>query len=218
MKRRIKSRTKGFIFTPLVFSLIIVVLFSIMIAPFANTIYSATSIFVLNGKKAQDKVLYTGVTYIDPNAVLKVSEIDVPNYGDMYGNITINNTEVNADLYFGDGSKELNKGVATYEGSFPPGFNRTILLAGHNNTYFNTLGSANIGSMVHINTNYGSYTYKITSTKVAEAGDKTAYDLSAKNENLIMYTCYPFDTIGITSKRYFVYADYISGPKIDIQN
>ncbi|MDF2568387.1 MAG: hypothetical protein K0R90_1843, partial [Oscillospiraceae bacterium] len=41
-----------------------------------------------------------------------------------------------------------------------------------------------------------------------------AYDLSQKKEQLILYTCYPFNTLGLTSKRFFVYADKISGPQI----
>nr|WP_298644384.1 hypothetical protein [uncultured Ruminococcus sp.] len=34
-------------------------------------------------------------------------------------------------------------------------------------------------------------------------------------ENLIMYTCYPFDELGLTSKRFFVYAKLVSGTQID---
>ena len=35
------------------------------------------------------------------------------------------------------------------------------------------------------------------------------------NENLILYTCYPFDALGFTPNRYFVYASYTSGPELD---
>jgi sortase A len=218
MSSKVKSRTKGFVIVPLVLSTVTVILLCILVSPFIGTVTSAANLFVLNEKKADEKILYSGTVQDGNNGTLKISEINVPNYGDMYGKISVDDTEINADLYFGDGAKELNKGVATYNGSFPPGFGRTVLLAGHNNTYFHTLGSAKVGSIIHINTNYGIYTYKVTSTKVADDSDKTAYDLSAKNENLVMYTCYPFDMIGVTSKRYFVYADFISGPKIDLYN
>jgi sortase A len=30
-----------------------------------------------------------------------------------------------------------------------------------------------------------------------------------------MYTCYPFDELGLTDQRFFVYAKYVSGPQID---
>lgn len=48
-----------------------------------------------------------------------------------------------------------------------------------------------------------------------KATDRTAYDLSADYENLIMYTCYPFDALGLTPQRYFVYAKLVSGTPID---
>ena len=35
------------------------------------------------------------------------------------------------------------------------------------------------------------------------------------HENLILYTCYPFDALGFTPNRYFVYAKYVSGPVLD---
>ena len=38
---------------------------------------------------------------------------------------------------------------------------------------------------------------------------------SADKESLIMYTCYPFDELGLTSDRFFVYAKFVSGPVID---
>ena len=66
-----------------------------------------------------------------------------------------------------------------------------------------------------IRTSYGNYEYRITDTAVKKASDRSAYDLSADHENLIMYTCYPFDELGLTDYRFFVYAEYVSGAQID---
>ncbi len=60
-----------------------------------------------------------------------------------------------------------------------------------------------VGQRVEIKTSYGNYMYEITDTAVKKATDRSAYDLSADYENLIMYTCYPFDEFGLTSQRYF---------------
>ena len=48
--------------------------------------------------------------------------------------------------------------------------------------------------------------------QVKDYQDATAYDFTRTDENLIMYTCYPFDALGFTPDRYFVYAKYVSGP------
>ena len=43
-----------------------------------------------------------------------------------------------------------------------PGYGGTILVAGHNNTYFNGLKNAQVGQRVEIRTSYGNYVYEIT--------------------------------------------------------
>ena len=40
-------------------------------------------------------------------------------------------------------------------------------------------------------------------------------DFTRTDENLILYTCYPFDALGFTPNRFFVYAKYVSGPVLD---
>lgn len=212
---RIKKRTKGFILVPLVFILITVIAFYAILSPILAPFSSAFSMLFLDSRTQQDQILYSQPVNMT-DSTISVSNIELPNYGDLFGNIQIDNTAVNADLYFGDGVTQLNKGVGIYEGSSKPGFGNTVLIAGHNNTFFSTLGDAKVGSNVYINTNYGSYVYKITDMKVADENDITAYNLYSDHENLIMYTCYPFATLGITPQRYFVYADYVSGPQINI--
>lgn len=177
--------------------------------------------FSENHVDAQPSNLYESLgQQIQNSTTVAWSTLVYPNKGDQYGKITVEGTNVNAPLYYGDSTRELNRGVATYGdsgGAGIPGENRTVLLAGHNNTFFSGLQDAKKGALVHIDTHYGSYVYRITDMKVAEYTDTTTYDFTRTDENLIMYTCYPFDAIGFTSQRYFVYAEYVSGPMIDKQ-
>ncbi len=141
--------------------------------------------------------------------------ITYPYPGDRYGEISIEGTTVSAPLYYGDDTATLNKGVGTFKddiGVGIPGEGKTILLAGHNNTFFNGLQQVETGDIVTIQTHYGTYTYEVTDMQVKDYQDETAYDFSRTDENLIMYTCYPFDALGFTPERYFVYAQYVSGP------
>lgn len=149
---------------------------------------------------------------------IPLSSITYPAKGDRYGVITISGTTVNAPLYCGDSNDILNKGVGTYKdsaGAGIPGEGKTVLLAGHNNTFFNDLQHVAVGQTVAIQTHYGVYTYEITETKIADYQESTTYDFTRTDENLIMYTCYPFDALGFTPQRYFVYAKYVSGPALD---
>lgn len=112
----------------------------------------------------------------------------------------------------------MNAGVGTYKDDSRvgiPGEGKTILLAGHNNTFFNDLQHAETGATVTITTHYGVYTYEVTGTEILDYQDETAYDFTRTDENLILYTCYPFDALGFTPNRFFVYAKYVSGPVLD---
>ena len=122
---------------------------------------------------------------------------------------------VDTSVYYGDDNAILRKGVGQYSGSMLPGFGSTTLLGGHVNTYFKGLKNVSVGDIIKVNTTYGAYEYSVTNLKVVDYQDKTAYDLSAEYDNLILYTCYPFGTLGFTSQRYFVYAELISGPKVN---
>ena len=146
-----------------------------------------------------------GGTVDEPDAQpdrLPLSSVTYPSEGDRYATITISGTNVDAPVYYGDTNKILNAGVGTYKDDSRvgiPGEGKTILLAGHNNTFFNDLQHAEAGATVTITTHYGVYTYEVTRT----------------DENLILYTCYPFDALGFTPNRFFVYAKYVSGPVLD---
>lgn len=142
------------------------------------------------------------------------SLITFPQYGDLFGRLTIESAGIDAPVYYGDSERLLKKGVCQYNGSLYVGSGTTTLLSAHNNTYFHTLGEAQIGDKVLFSTNYGDYVYEVERTEVRSANDASYYDLSADYENLVLYTCYPFNALGLTSRRYFVYCKYISGPKI----
>lgn len=153
-----------------------------------------------------------------PVKSIPFSSITYPIVGDRYAAITVSGTNVDAPVYYGDTNKILNQGVGTYmdsSGAGLPGEGKTILLAGHNNTFFNDLQHAEVGATVTITTHYGVYTYEVTETKILDYQDASAYDFTRTDENLILYTCYPFDALGFTTDRFFVYAQYVSGPVLD---
>ena len=63
-----------------------------------------------------------------------------------------------------------------------------------------------------IETSYGTYHYEVKETKVINETDTGAIDYSIDHEQLVMYTCYPFDMLSHTPYRFIVYADLVSGP------
>lgn len=139
-----------------------------------------------------------------------------PQAGDKLGHLTISGTAVDCDVYYGDSETEFSKGAGTFRGARIPGEGGTILMGGHTGTYFRDFESVEVGDDVTFTTSYGEYHYVVTDTRVALDTDTTAYDLEADNENLIMYTCYPFGIVNPTDERFFVYCDYVSGPTLQV--
>lgn len=217
MKKRnkIHKNVKKFIFVPVIMSLAMCLL---TIAISFTTISDALSIgdMFLSDKQVDYSKSFENIFVPTTNNsdTINASDVEFPSVDKQFGELKIANRDVSAKLFFGDGKIPLRNGAGVYAGSFIPGYGKTILVAGHNNTFFNGLKNVKKGDIVKIGTSYGNYEYKITDTKIYNADNKKAYDLSKEEENLILYTCYPFDMLGITEKRFFVYAEKVSGPKI----
>ncbi len=213
--KRNKKNIKNFIVFPLILCAVMFAAAFAVSAPFLSNIFSIGAMFMsdkqVDYSKAYDNIFVPTDTNAD---TVDASDIEFPGINKQFGELSIKGRDVDAKLFFGDSSVPLRNGVGIYAGSFIPGYGRTILVAGHNNTYFNGLKNVRKGDIVKISTSYGNYKYKITGTKLTTDKDKKAYDLSADKENLVLYTCYPFDSLGLTNQRFFVYAEKESGPVI----
>lgn len=154
------------------------------------------------------------VTPEQPTDSIASSAITFPLYNTRYANITVEGTDVDCPLFFGDSNTALKKGAGQYAGSSYPGMGSTILVAGHNNTFFHGLKDVQIGALIRVSTHYGEYVYRVTRTAICRNTDSSAYDLAAETENIVLYTCYPFNELGLTPQRFFVYGEYVSGPQI----
>lgn len=214
-KNKIHKNVKKFLIVPVIMSAAICLISAAIAFPLLSDA-AALSNLLLSDKQVDYSKSFENIfvpTTNDEDTV-DASDVEFPSVDKQFGELKIKDRNVNTKLFFGDGSIPLQNGVGVYAGSFIPGYGKTILVAGHNNTFFNGLKNVKNGDIISIATSYGNYKYKIRDTKILNADSKKAYDLNKKEENLILYTCYPFDTLGLTEKRFFVYADKISGPKI----
>ena len=114
----------------------------------------------------------------------------------------------------GDSDDILEVSIGQYESSGIPGEGKPILLAGHNGTHFRQLRDFEKGDHVIIDTDYGSFIYEVSGTEIMSQYDFDSAILDREEEFLIMYCCYPFDSLS-TDDRYFVYAKKIDGVKIE---
>ena len=137
-----------------------------------------------------------------------------PQEGENYGRLVIQGTSIDCNLFYGDSPVELSSGAGTYAGASIPGEGSTVMIGAHTGTYFRDLESVVEGADITITTDYGEYHYTVARCAVVEETDTTAYDLDAEEENIILFTCYPFGILTRTTQRYLVYGDFVSGPSI----
>lgn len=148
--------------------------------------------------------------------VIPLSEIEWPVYGEAYAWISCERLGLDSVLYYGDGYELLRKGVGQYLGSYIPGYGKPLMVCAHNTNIFACLEYIEIGDVIKIETSYGEFEYKVEDIKILAATDLNAYDMQKDEEQLIMYTCYPFERLSTRHKdRYFVYCKKISGSVLE---
>jgi len=129
--------------------------------------------------------------------------ISYPSYGSKYATIYLNDNK--GDVYFGDDSSILKKGVGQANSSYLPGEDKRTILSGHNTGVFKELFNVAKNDDVIIETVYGKFTYNIEDIKVIDDNDVS---ILSSNYDLIMYTCYPAINL-YGDKRIAVFANVI---------
>lgn len=129
--------------------------------------------------------------------------------GSRIGRVWVEGTNIDCGLYWGDSNAilDLGAGCANYEGNVMPGEIGTVFIGGHTGSYFSDLGSAQIGSIIHLETPWGDFRYRVRETRVNEETDIDAFLWGGSEPVCVLYTCYPFGILEHTIYRYTVYAD-----------
>lgn len=148
---------------------------------------------------------------------ISINEVKAPSVGEEYALLYSDVLGLKTPLYFGDSDSILDKGVGQYVKSSLPGFGGTILVGGHDSSVFAPLKDVEIGQEIELYTMYGHFVYQVEETKVADSDDIAACRLDDENEQLVLYTCYPFgEVLRARDQRFFVYCKKVSGPEVEV--
>ena len=96
--------------------------------------------------------------------------------GDEIGRVWVEDTQLNCPLYWGDTGSQFRNGAGAHaaDGCVLPGENGTVFVGGHTDSWFEDLKSAQVGGIIHLETPWGTFSYKITETKVIEETRSTS--------------------------------------------
>lgn len=133
-----------------------------------------------------------------------------PSYGDKYGEVTIDSLDVKLPLYFGSSLDILRKGVGHSTGSYFPGEGGSIVCMAHDTAGFlKYLYTIKTGEKINIKTDYGKFTYQIYDTKIVDQKETSAINVQKDEEILMLYTCYPSNSIGHATHRFITYSKLV---------
>ena len=205
MLKNNKSNKKGiaeqlvipFLFTALIYLIIHIA--------YSDTIYNYINIINMISISQED-ITYPSVSFDNVSKRL----VDYPLWNTEFATLEIPSINVNLPIYQGDSLDILKYAIGHFSGSFFPGEGGSIILAGHNTRQFlYHLPEVVIGDEINITTTYGKFKYKVYNTKVIDAKDNDAFPFYDNKEVLMIYTCYPVNTIGHKTHRFVVYAEKI---------
>ncbi|MDO5293771.1 MAG: class D sortase [bacterium] len=149
--------------------------------------------------------------HTEPREEIEKGEENPPLIGTMFGEVCCETAELKAPLYYGDSDDIFEKGIGIYAASSLPGETGTILAGGHDTTFMAPLEHMEKGNEIIIKTVNGQYQYEVTDIKIADVLDQDAYGLQTDQEQLVLYTCYPFgDVTKQRTERFYVYAKRVN--------
>lgn len=153
---------------------------------------------------------------------IKIDKIDkrlvtYPNWGEEWAKLKIKDINVDIPVFHGDTLDIIKNGAGHYSGSYFSGEGSSIILAAHNSPeHFYRLPELKIGSEIIVDAVYGTYKYRVYDTKIIKDTDEDNLPIQTDKEILMLYTCYPVDSLGFKDKRFVVYAELINEKVGDI--
>jgi len=128
--------------------------------------------------------------------------------GDAIGRIHIPRIGLDMVLVDGTDHESLKKGPGRYLGSFMPGENRLVYIAGHRTTYlapFSHIDDIRKGDAVTVEVPYARFVYRISGHRIVTANDVEVLR-SPRHELLILQACHPRF---FATHRYLQYAQLV---------
>ncbi|GAC1336095.1 MAG: hypothetical protein NVSMB17_19650 [Candidatus Dormibacteria bacterium] len=101
----------------------------------------------------------------------------------------------------------LDGGPGHVPGSAYPGEDDTVVISNHN-AYSLSWGKLQAGELIYLQTNYGTYRYRVSDFKVVDASDRSLTAPSHR-ASLTFITCYPLYAGALAPQRFGVLADMV---------
>jgi len=146
---------------------------------------------------------------VPADGLAATSPSGVPVAGDptVYALLEAPSIGLEAPVVDGTGEAELSVALGHVTASSWPGPAGTAVLEGHDVTWFSRLDGLKAGDPVVVATPCQTMSYRVQTSQVVSAG---APILQTTESRLVLVTCYPLDSLSLTTQRLVVTADLTS--------
>ncbi len=211
------KKLSAYIYMPIIFACLGVLILYISLSPI---IKNASSILALitsdSASSFVDELSDEFVGSTVSGGDVSVKDIGYPKYNSKFAELSCDRLSLKAPVYHGDNDMCLHFGVGIPAYGTIPGFSKSVIVSGHNSTFFAPLENVQTGDIFTFATNYGQFEYEVKNIEIMSENDFDESVLKDKSgDKLILYTCYPFSFVGgVGDSRLFVTCDLISGPRV----
>jgi len=129
--------------------------------------------------------------------------------GEVVARIRIADLGVDAMAVEGVDDATLRHAVGHFPGTALPGEHGNASFAAHRDSFFRGLRRVAIGQRIDVETPRGTYSYEVVETDVVEPTRVDVIDPRGGSD-LTLVTCYPFDYVGPSPRRFVVHARLVS--------
>lgn len=131
--------------------------------------------------------------------------------GTPIGRLEIPRLQVSTIVAEGTSEQILQRAIGHLASSAYPGAPGNVVLAGHRDTFFRSLETAQGGDFVVLESAVGRDLYEIEWIRIVEPTTLEVTEPTAEPV-LTLITCYPFRYVGSAPQRFIVRARHVSGP------
>jgi sortase A len=132
-----------------------------------------------------------------------------PVQGSVLGRVEISRLNLSAIVREGVDDATLSRAVGHLPSTALPGETGNFAIAAHRDTLFRALKDIQKDDQVSFESESGTYTYKVVSTKIVKPSDVSVLGPQGDAKLLTMITCYPFYYVGSAPNRFVVQAKEI---------
>ncbi|MEE1186458.1 MAG: sortase [Acutalibacteraceae bacterium] len=189
-KKKSSAKSIAFLILPYLSAIIA----AILVAVFLFTYVTSMSIVQLAVNKAQKTDNTT--EHLASQIIKDASDEQFAKikYESQWATVNVEGWEnKNIPVYLGNTNYILTYGAGTPMYSKFCGQGGRVIMDAHVTTYFNEIEKTEVGAKVYVNTVYGNYVYKVDKLQIFDQYDSTYINPSYDSEQLVMYTCYPYD-------------------------